>query len=175
MDFWHLACNMFCLVSFGRIAYVGSYNFLFSIIIPQSNECRTLWDVNNSMPFIYLLDSSPRTSPISPSLSKERWGSALWVLRVRFLRSWHLPRENIQISKCPLSFFPSSPSLHVCRLLLFKMKMVMCVETGLIGLVIFDLIGLVVGRTIFDHGSHLGGAGFGYFYGPIRVSGGIVK
>lgn len=51
----------------------------------------------------------------------------------------------------------------------------MCIETGLIGLVVFDLIGLVVGRTIFDHGSHLGGAGFGYFYGPIRVGDGIVK
>lgn len=39
-----------------------------------------------------------------------------------------------------------------------------------LGLVLFDIFGMISGRTPFDHPAHLGGAAFGYFYEPIRVS-----
>jgi hypothetical protein len=40
---------------------------------------------------------------------------------------------------------------------------------ALLGIVAFDLFGLITRKTPFDHAAHLGGAFFGYFYSPLRV------
>lgn len=43
------------------------------------------------------------------------------------------------------------------------------IEWAMLALVAFDIFGLISRKTPFDHAGHLGGAVFGYCYGPIRV------
>ena len=48
-------------------------------------------------------------------------------------------------------------------------RLVYVVAFAFLGLILFDVFGLISGRTPFDHPAHLGGAAVGYFYEPFRV------
>lgn len=62
-QFWHIACNMIALVSFGRFAYVA---------VRSTLSRRTALGTSNSMPSISQQASSPPTCPICTNTSYER-------------------------------------------------------------------------------------------------------
>lgn len=62
-QFWHIACNMIALVSFGRLAYVAVRSIL---------SRRTALGTSNSMPSISQQASSPPTCPICTNTSYGR-------------------------------------------------------------------------------------------------------
>ena len=133
-QFWHIACNMIALVSFGRFAYNRLGNEQFHAFYLSAG----IFSSYMSYMYKYLV----RATMIG-SLGAS---GAVYAVMAFAIKEY----PELSVSLLFLPFIPLTGTM------------------ALLGIVAFDLFGLITRKTPFDHAAHLGGAFFGYFYSPLR-------